>query len=92
MHVQESMRDLRMSGAEIKAWREEHGLTQGAMAELLGLKSGATSISAWENDRATPQPYLRPALEKLGAEIRRNREEMDARVSSLAAEAFGSEE
>lgn len=60
---------------EIRTWREKHDLTQGEMAELLGLKSGATTISAWENGRATPAGYLRPALDALDHKLSEQAEE-----------------
>lgn len=61
------------SPAEIRAFRERWGLTQAALAYLLGIKSGVVTISAWENGRATPQPYLRHALAHLAVELERQR-------------------
>ena len=52
-----------MTPTEIKAWREERGLSQREMADVLGVRQA--TVSRWESGERTPPPYLRLALEML---------------------------
>lgn len=54
-----------MSGADVATWRVDHRYTQIELAQALGLKGGATTISAWERGRNGTPPYLSLALERL---------------------------
>jgi DNA-binding transcriptional regulator YiaG len=48
-----------MTPDEIRAWREEAGVSQAQLAELLGVH--AMTVSRWERAGGAP-PYLRLAL------------------------------
>ena len=52
-----------MTPTEIKAWREERGLSQREMADVLGVRQA--TVSRWESGERVPPPYLRLALEML---------------------------
>jgi DNA-binding transcriptional regulator YiaG len=67
----------RLSPAEVLAWRETHQLTQAELAEMLGLRSGAVTVSSWENGRSTPQPYLILALEALERRLEARRSDLE---------------
>jgi len=45
-----------MEGNEMKKWRDEHGLTQRNLADLLGVDP--ITISRWERTEQKPPGYL----------------------------------
>jgi len=49
-----------MTPAELQAWRQQQGLSQPALAELLHVH--AMTISSWETGRRSIPPYLDLAL------------------------------
>jgi DNA-binding transcriptional regulator YiaG len=56
-----------MTGAELRAWREHWQLTQGQLADMLGVR--LDTVGRWERlDRGIP-PYLPLALETLSRRI-----------------------
>jgi len=54
-------------GGEIRAWRTAHGLSQGALAKLLGVQWLA--VQRWEAGDRQPPPYLHLALRALEADV-----------------------
>jgi len=52
-----------MTGAQLKAKREQIGLTQSQLAKALGVNVG--TISRWERDAREIPPYLELALQAL---------------------------
>lgn len=52
-----------MTPADLKAWRAEQGLTQPALAALLGIHE--VTLSRWERGERDIPPYLHLALEAL---------------------------
>jgi transcriptional regulator with XRE-family HTH domain len=65
---------------DLKAWREQHGLTQSQLARLLGVES--VTISRWERGavkRGAPGELLDLALEALDRRLaEQNRERAKA--------------
>jgi transcriptional regulator with XRE-family HTH domain len=49
--------------AELKKWRERHGLTQAELARALGVD--VVTVSRWERGDRTPAPYLYLALREV---------------------------
>jgi transcriptional regulator with XRE-family HTH domain len=61
--------DTSMEGDAVKRWREAHGLTQEALADLLGVR--AISVSRWERGAQRPPGYLLDlALETLDRRLK----------------------
>lgn len=59
-----------MTPADIRAWREERGLSQADLARALGVTQA--TVSRWETgERPPPLPMLRLALERLRRTYRR---------------------
>lgn len=59
-----------MTPADIRAWREERGLSQADLARALGVTQA--TVSRWETgERPPPLPMLRLALERLQRTYRR---------------------
>lgn len=58
------MPDEHALAADIKAYRDRHGLTQRAMGERLNLKHPQESVWDWENGR-TPRPAMLAKLREL---------------------------
>jgi DNA-binding XRE family transcriptional regulator len=52
-----------MTPTALTTWRKDRGLTQEALAALLGVSR--KTINEWENGRSIPQPYLALALKAL---------------------------
>ncbi len=69
-----------MEGGALKQWRETHGLTQEALADLLGVR--AISVSRWERGAANPPGELLvlalAELDRRLAETRRRDPEHEA--------------
>jgi hypothetical protein len=85
---------------EIKAFRRKHRLTQMELAALLGLRSGDTTISSWENygtdpttgeprPRATPAPYIRQALLWLDHDLGERRRAMRREIKGMGMSGGG---
>ncbi len=51
------------SGQRLRTKRTKAGLTQEALARLLGVT--VTTVARWERDEMTPSPMLWPALEHI---------------------------
>ena len=60
-----------MTPAELKAWRAEQGLSQPALAALLGIHE--ITLSRWERGEREIPSYLALALEALAARRKRKR-------------------
>lgn len=56
---------MELTGIELRTWRERHRLTQGQLAELLGVQ--LNTVSRWEIGKRSPPPgvVLDLALERL---------------------------
>jgi DNA-binding XRE family transcriptional regulator len=52
-----------MTSSDLHTWRKSRGLTQEALAALLGVVR--KTINEWENERAAIPPYLHLALRAL---------------------------
>lgn len=71
-----------MSGARIRALRQQLGLSQIALAELLGISN--VTVNRWENDRAVPHPATLARLERMEQEgIAPSQEPLPARRGNL---------
>jgi DNA-binding XRE family transcriptional regulator len=57
-----------MTPTDLHTWRKSRGLTQEALAALLGVVR--KTINEWENERAAIPPYLWLALKALEADHR----------------------
>jgi transcriptional regulator with XRE-family HTH domain len=55
-----------MTGAELKAWRTQHGYSQSVLALMLGVHTG--SLSRWERGTRAIPPMIDLALKTLGGE------------------------
>lgn len=59
------MRSLQVAGSKIRAARERACLTQGQLAELIGVDR--TSVTKWEGGEKSPRPqHFRALCEALG--------------------------
>lgn len=59
-----------LDGHALRAARQDAGLTQNALSELLGV-AGAARVSAWEQEREAPHPnQLRALSLNLGVPVR----------------------
>ena len=52
-----------MSGEKLKALRTQHNLSERALADLLHVRGGYTTIKNWEADRPSPPPWVIPFAE-----------------------------
>ena len=57
-----------MTGEDIRREREELGLTQGELADLLGV--ALDTVSRWEIGQRIPHPLVRRAIQTVFAEVR----------------------
>lgn len=55
-----------MTGENVKAWRDRHGVTQMALAARLGVNH--STVWRWEHDKLPLPPWLPLALEAIAAE------------------------
>lgn len=64
-----------MTPAELRQWRDRLGMTQEQLADALSdgrePKIAPLTVSRWERGEATPQPYIRLALERLAMKRRK---------------------
>jgi DNA-binding transcriptional regulator YiaG len=51
-----------MTGDEIKAWRNDHGLTQEELAREVGVSW--STIAKWEGGQRSPNRFTLPLLER----------------------------
>lgn len=56
-----------MTPAQIKEWRTAHGLTQQAMADLLGVR--CNTVSRWEQGSTAAPAMLADALAEIGRKL-----------------------
>jgi transcriptional regulator with XRE-family HTH domain len=57
-----------VTGEDIRRERENLGLTQGQLAELLGV--ALNTVSRWETGQRTPHPLVLKAIQTVFAEVR----------------------
>ena len=62
---------MSMSPEEIKAWRDEHGLSQSQLARLLPVN--IDTLQNWEIGRREPPAYLPRALADVERELAEHR-------------------
>lgn len=62
-----------MTPGEIRAWREERGMSQADLAEALSVdgRLAQPTVSRWETGERTQPPFLSLALRALQASHRR---------------------
>jgi DNA-binding transcriptional regulator YiaG len=64
-------RGVFVTGNDIRREREALGLTQGQLADLLGV--ALNTVSRWEIGQRTPHPLAQKAIQTVFAEIRSKR-------------------
>jgi len=74
-------RGVFVTGDDIRRVRESLGLTQGQLADLLGV--ALNTVSRWEIGRRTPHTLVQKAIQTVFAEVRSKKAKAKARRDSL---------
>lgn len=73
-------RGVFVTGEDIRREREDLGLTQGELAELLGV--ALNTVSRWEIGQRNPHPLVQKAIQTVLAEVRSKRAKAGQRRES----------